>query len=312
MQVQFETVTPIWTGDAWGENSEIKPSSIMGSLRFWFEVYCHFAGIEVKEKEELNYKKFIEKRKENPTQDEFEILQELGLTLPSQIFGCTGWKSRIEIKEITQQITQNYPYPLDRVPFHNLEYYSSWKKRNITPSWYFTKGFFGSGTITFKTTENIKNSILLPLLNFIEQYAFIGVKNNIGYGRVKFTNIDKVGVFEFNKFGIRSINEIIENLEGEIFWEEDKIILIDNFIKSHRDLKQLIKELIEEKSNIRQEIDDQEDRHYKLGTVRKANWEKIEVPQATKIIPLISKNKNGSYSGRFLSIVGIKDFGDKR
>jgi len=76
--------------------------------------------------------------------------------------------------------------------------------------------------------------------------------------------------------------------------------------------KRSLKELIEEKSNIRQEIDDQEDRHYKLGTVRKANWEKIEVPQATKIIPLISKNKNGSYSGRFLSIVGIKDFGDKR
>jgi CRISPR-associated protein Cmr1 len=98
--VNFETITPIWTGDAWGENSEIKPSSIMGSLRFWFEVYCHFAGIEVKEKEELNYKKFIEKRKENPTKDEFEILQELGITLPSQIFGCTGWKSRIEIDGI--------------------------------------------------------------------------------------------------------------------------------------------------------------------------------------------------------------------
>jgi len=39
IKVKFETITPLWTGDAWGENSTIRPSSIIGSLRFWFEVY---------------------------------------------------------------------------------------------------------------------------------------------------------------------------------------------------------------------------------------------------------------------------------
>ena len=39
-RVKFETITPIWTGDAWRENSEIKPSSIMGSLRASFGAYC--------------------------------------------------------------------------------------------------------------------------------------------------------------------------------------------------------------------------------------------------------------------------------
>ena len=65
VQVTFQTITPIWTGDAWGECKEIKPSAIMGSLRFWFEIFCHFSGIRVKEKEELNYKNFIEQRRKN-------------------------------------------------------------------------------------------------------------------------------------------------------------------------------------------------------------------------------------------------------
>ena len=38
VNVTFETITPLWTGDAWMENRQIRPSSIMGSLRFWFEV----------------------------------------------------------------------------------------------------------------------------------------------------------------------------------------------------------------------------------------------------------------------------------
>ena len=45
VKVKFKTITPLWTGDAWMENREIRPSSIIGSLRFWFEVICYFAGI---------------------------------------------------------------------------------------------------------------------------------------------------------------------------------------------------------------------------------------------------------------------------
>ena len=49
IRVTFQTLTPLWTGDAWGESKEIRPSSIMGSLRFWFEVICYFAGITKKD-----------------------------------------------------------------------------------------------------------------------------------------------------------------------------------------------------------------------------------------------------------------------
>jgi CRISPR-associated protein Cmr1 len=45
LKVKFETLTPLWTGNAWGQCMEIRPSSILGSLRFWFEVLCYFNGI---------------------------------------------------------------------------------------------------------------------------------------------------------------------------------------------------------------------------------------------------------------------------
>ncbi len=45
VKITFKTITPLWTGDAWQENKEIRPSSLIGSLRFWFEVICYFAEI---------------------------------------------------------------------------------------------------------------------------------------------------------------------------------------------------------------------------------------------------------------------------
>lgn len=301
--IEFETITPIWTGDAWGSNSELKATAIMGSLRFWFEVYCHFAGIEVKEKEELDYKEFIKQRKkiENIDKSDDAILSDMKVTLASKIFGCTGWKSRIEIEKISFEEDKQYQYPTGKIQFPSLKYNKNGK--DITPSWYFSKGFYGNGTITFKTTQEIKQNILLPLLNFIEQYAFIGAKNNIGYGRVRFKNIEKVNVFGFSQVGLEnsSIDDLVQSKK-----------LITNSSSTNNDLSQLIKQLLEQKANLRKKITNQQDRHYKFGTVKKANWEKIEVPQATKIIPLISKNSDNSYIGKFLSIVGIQNFGAKK
>ena len=117
VKVQFETITPLWTGDAWMENNEIRPSSLIGSLRFWFEVYykvCKNENFEINEngipKEKLDYEEFKKKvYEELLNKDEvfnsFEeiedkILKNLGISTPSRVFGCTCWKSRVRIKDI--------------------------------------------------------------------------------------------------------------------------------------------------------------------------------------------------------------------
>jgi len=315
--VEFETITPLFTGDTWGSCAELKPSSIMGSLRFWFEVYCHFAGIDVKEKEELkdiDYQKILQNLKKDIDDIDKYIFDRLPLTLSSKIFGCTGWKSRIEIESIRY---------LDDYCFGNRLNLPS----KIIPSknWFFAKPyFFGKFQITFKTTEEIKSNILFPLLNFIQKYGFIGAKNNIGYGRIKVLNpeVSKLNIIKISKF-LKENKDIKE----EIFKEKDlsqnlngldysRIEIFKTDIHSN-DLESIIKKLISKKAELRRQENNKYIRHYKFGSIAKDIYKneehniEIKGPNATKIIPLIEK-ENDKYIGKFLSIWGIQNFGDKR
>ncbi len=208
IKVTFNTLTPLWTGDAWGENKEIRPSSIMGSLRFWFEIICYFSSITSycnydsgKLNDNLDERKFREKIFENGMDfkgiDKF--LAECKVSLPSRVFGCTGWKGWVRIKTI--QVTTedaDYDFPIGKIKFEELKYKKQYfnKKANkkkeekeITPTWYFQKGFKGTFEIIFEVEEKILETIFFPLLKFIEKYGFLGGKWNIGYGRVKVESV---------------------------------------------------------------------------------------------------------------------------
>ncbi|MGA1861438.1 type III-B CRISPR module RAMP protein Cmr1 [Deferribacter thermophilus] len=140
VSVTFNTITPLWTGDAWQDNSEIRPSSLMGSLRFWFEVICYFSGICKIEKEnnrivnikegrfekEVNKKDFREciLERGNDFQAKIECLNEQNILLPSIIFGTTNWKSLIEIKDI--EYLENYCFG----NYLNLPYAIAFYKKN--------------------------------------------------------------------------------------------------------------------------------------------------------------------------------------
>ncbi|HEY8387442.1 MAG TPA: RAMP superfamily CRISPR-associated protein [Parasegetibacter sp.] len=138
--VHFETLTPLRAGDAWFQNkAPLKASSIMGSLRFWFEVICYFGGITKKEDytikikkgkysnkgskanftgeteievmllADLKYRKFSERLVELIKKNEVksssadlvnEVLAEMEIPLPARVFGCTGWCGMIGIRKI--------------------------------------------------------------------------------------------------------------------------------------------------------------------------------------------------------------------
>ena len=119
VQVTFQTITPLWTGDAWQDNREIRPSSLVGSLRFWFAFYWKVIkngttekldenGVPKESLSELENPKenktfretLKEKIKETDNFDEAidKTLDKLGLSVPSRIFGCTDWKSRVKIR----------------------------------------------------------------------------------------------------------------------------------------------------------------------------------------------------------------------
>jgi len=218
IKVTFRTLTPLWTGDAWGDNKEIRPSSIIGSLRFWFEVICYFAGVtsnknyddKGKLNDNLDEKSFKEKVLNNGL--DFaridKALAECKISLPSRVLGCTGWKGWVRIK---------------KVEFKKDNFKEDLKGRIIkNKNWFWGSPYYeGKFKITFELEDKILEPIFYPLLTFIERYGFLGGKWNIGYGRVKIESIDDD---LWNEFKNKNDNEI----DFENFKKLHELIVIEN------------------------------------------------------------------------------------
>ena len=205
VKVEFETITPIWTGNAWGKCNEIKPTSIMGSLRFWFEVYCYFIGIDVKEhnKESLDYNWFkstLEKTLKGVIENKniqeidtqkiaFEIIKEK-LTLPSCVFGCTGWKSRVEIESINfdkKTLRDNFDY----ISFHSQDNNTRWWTKKILFNNRREIEIFENVTVELKIDNNVLNDFKKFIKFYEEKPILIGGKKTFGFGFVKLkSNLD--------------------------------------------------------------------------------------------------------------------------
>lgn len=108
MNITMDAVTPLWSGDAWGRSeTELRPTTLLGSLRYWLKVIGHAAGLPVRENERLDYNKFNKDvweclhADENKSMDEIKIKAAAKqLSIPSLVFGCTGWQGLVQIDYI--------------------------------------------------------------------------------------------------------------------------------------------------------------------------------------------------------------------
>ena len=216
--VKFQTLTPLWTGDAWQDNNEIRPSALIGSLRFWFAFYWKIVkngttekldknGIPRESLPELENPKenktfreiLIKKIKEVDNFDEAidETLDKLGLSVPSRIFGCTGWKSRIKIE--IKDFEEKY------INFNNLEFRFPLNKfqerRQLNTNFWIRKVLFKDNSHNpLKFFKNVKIKLITTdywwdkyLNDFFEYFKdkliLVGGKNSFGFGFVNL-NLD--------------------------------------------------------------------------------------------------------------------------
>jgi len=315
-------------------------------LRFWFEVYCHAVGIPIEDhkKEKIDVEEFkdktLNKLKKNLNKNLFEIedeiLAEREISLPSRIFGCTGWKGIIQVKliqPIENRNKLNFPEVIYKNKTDPQDIWKTTKKREVKRLklqnkeyhfWYFGNSYFwGKFNIKFQITKETKN-ILLSLLNFIQQYGFIGGENNLGYGRIKIKVNDKNinnETFEFSKFKKYSYNsKQFSNYKSREITDaiDDNKNSIEDLIKTERkigfwkigntssELIKIIEKLISIKANSRKCFkykykNNDNLRYFIFGNARGEL-------QATKIIPWINKIGDKSYEYGFISLVGLKHF----
>ena len=312
IKVTFKTITPLWIGDAWGDCKEIKPSAIMGSLRFWFETIMYFK--DILENEDFNsksgrFEKEVDRKKlkdfvQKYGNDKMEIIKYLinkqHIPISSVIFGATNWRSLIEIKKIEFDENRFQDEP----------------KGKIIPNkkWYFgSPSYQGEFAIIFKVKEEILNSIFYPLLTFMDKYGFWGGKWNIGYGRLKIESIEENNIVKnsWQKSDFELFDDIcfswdelyVANDFNELLNAEKKIKFLEYFV-SENSYKQSVIELIKLKMQKRAKYrEDSEYRHKVFGST-KSPPKKDLLPQGSKVLPFIFE-ENNQLKGGFLSIAGL-------
>ncbi len=270
--VIIRTITPVFTGGAHREHDGLKPQSILGSLRFWFEVYCYAIGKLGKDCcEEIDNAEFtkilrdviIQNNNISLAEAKKETLKKLKVSLPSQFFGCNGWEGFLKIKEIKIGNVQNIELPNNiykdknnlNAPWYENKFNLN---RKICHAWYFPEEyFFGDFEIEFLLSdENLKEEFLYPLLHFVERYGFIGAKNNIGFGRVRvLLENDELSLYKsFNLNNeVKDINDAVEVIDVREITEEQKLERFNNLFNGStggRKVKLLkIEEIVEEKED---------------------------------------------------------------
>ncbi|HHY90212.1 MAG TPA: type III-B CRISPR module RAMP protein Cmr1 [Clostridiales bacterium] len=335
VEITMETITPVWTGGAFQQCESLKPQSILGSLRFWLEVLCYAKGKLDKDprREKLDQEKFLEQVNQFLEKEELSLvdakrraLEELGISIPSQVFGCNGWEGFVKIKKLKEE-PEKFQDKEESEELLDENNKSLSKEKLGSPFWGKCKIFLEIAD------EEVWKNIICPLLNFIEKYGFIGGKNRLGYGRVKFTfklnnNPSECNSSKYDGFKLFNDKDTFDNIIKE---KDEPVDLISNDLINERkiglyklqeniekeNILDIIQELLIKKKRLRAECKKKcnlDEIHYIFGHKnlkvkdKYSKYKDLQGPNATKIIPWINRVEQNQYEYGFISLVLLQDF----
>jgi len=184
LELEVKTLTPMWTGNATGVVDRIHETGIIGSLRWWFEVFIRGLGGMVKDPTKNERSSFdSEKYEKSNATDERACLRDAGLCDVSQVFGATGWRRRfrLTIADQTQQDTSSRK----QISASRIN-----PKTNKNPTWWFLD-FPRSGIMTIQVqslAQDFPAEVIGGLLQFLADWAAVGAKAQMGFGVVEPVN----------------------------------------------------------------------------------------------------------------------------
>lgn len=210
--LKIKPLTPLWTGNEEGKNTDMRETGIIGSLRWWYEALIRGLGESACD----------------PTNTKCNGEKHCGAC---ELFGCTGWarKFRLEV-EFNQTI-----------PEVGIGVRKDCRKiRKVS-------GFMSDGTILLKFTPLKKISsnewaMLNSTLKIIANYGALGAHVSQGNGVIKIeeNNLpkgklnknecksEKEGIdspnlkdFFFFKISITFTNDIMNLIKNNVFWTYD-------------------------------------------------------------------------------------------
>lgn len=230
--VKIRPLTPIWTGDADRENTTLRETGIIGSLRWWYEALIRGLGgtacdpTNESSRCKLDHDKFYKAIKNgNLIQDALDTQ----ICQVCQLFGCTGWARKFRL-----ETSFNYTFP--------EVWIGTREKRNNRYLKRKVDGFMSDGSIvlTFIPLRDISEDewvLLNSTLKVIEDYGAIGahisqgngvikiVENNLLYQNEKCRQLYKsknslasLDKFFFYKFQLEFKEDISKLINNKSFW----------------------------------------------------------------------------------------------
>lgn len=244
ISVTFKTLTPIYFGNAIQTFEEIRPSEILGCMRFWLDVvsvcqnstnfkYLDDLDKSIKDRskkekkneeiDEIILKKLFEKPNDSWEQmisEEFKRIFNIQ-KLSDWLFGCEGFKGQISIEEYTDIDIKSIHDNKIEIKYSVKDNY---KKFRVS-SWYLPlNAYMGNFSVKFKVNEYLVKEIFYPLLYFINEVGYLGGKWNLGFGRVEVVNVkDESENLDIDLKQYRKFVDFIFTKDGDIEKHFEKI-----------------------------------------------------------------------------------------
>ncbi len=160
VEIKLKTLTPIWTGGVeTGKMDRLHETSIIGSLRWWYEAIVRGLGGHACDPTEHSCIYDLQK-------------PDNGLCDVCQLFGATGWRRRFRLAVVDDH-TETTWTPADQM-------------LNIRPpdrnrGWFLPPGRMGTFALRIDGDSHTC-SRLIALLLFLERWGSLGAKSQLGYG----------------------------------------------------------------------------------------------------------------------------------
>jgi CRISPR-associated protein Cmr1 len=169
LTINLTTLTPIWTGGVDGKSSKMHVTGIMGSLRWWYEVFVRSVGGTACDptKHSCIYDR------EKPDD---------GLCDVCRIFGATGWSRRFRLIVVDE--AQLKPANQWQTRVRASRSYKDHSGQLKTPIWFFNNPpLVGNAKIEIIATDRtFQCQIIAGLVQFVADWASLGARPQMGFG----------------------------------------------------------------------------------------------------------------------------------
>ncbi len=174
---EFESLTPLWTGDANGVSAgRTLETSILGSIRWWLEVLARGAGHAVADLTEAPAE----------VSGRLQLAEALAaIDAVSRLMGATGWKRQFSLRiELVGDVSHSYP-GLRRSLLHSHPAIKTTGKDPTVSKWYL-KSAARHGK--FQVTLILRNGnpqileVIKDVLFFAGAAGGVGAKTQLGFG----------------------------------------------------------------------------------------------------------------------------------